>query len=219
MCLLGDEQFRTVLIELEGVINQRPLTYVSDQADSVSPLTPAHFFSTDVPLCEPWIGSTATYLRSSRSHVVLVSNKLINRWKHEYLHTLRTWRNTDTHGRRPSVGDIVLVKEGPRRAKWPLAVISKVISDEVVEIRLRGHHTRRASKLIYPLEADPPWGQGAPLLSVPAAAAISSSSDAQCLQEDASQSEDPVPDDEDAAVPVRTSRRGRAIKMPARFLD
>ena len=111
----------------------------------------------------------------------------------------------------------MLVKEGPRRAKWPLAVISKVISDEVVEIRLRGHHTRRASKLIYPLEADPPWGQGAPLLSVPAAAAISS--DAQCLQEDASQSEDPVPDDEDAAVPVRTSRRGRAIRMPARFLD
>ena len=232
LCLLNDEQFRTVLVELEGVINQRPLTYCSDQPDSVSPLTPAQFLSADVPLCEPWIGSTASFLRNSRSHAVLVSNRLIHRWKHEYLHTLRAWRNADTPGRLPSVGDVVLVKEGPRRAKWPLAVVAKVISREVLEIRLRGNLTRRASKLVYPLEADPPWEQGAPRLFDQDAATQEAQSSVPDNQSDEA-ARNPTPEDQSdevaqapddqldgaSAVPARISRRGRAIKLPARYLD
>ena len=133
------------------------------------------------------------------------------------MHTLRTWRNADTPGRLPSEGDVVLVKEGPRRAKWPLAIVVRVILDEVVEVKLRGNATRRASKLLYPLEADTPWEQGAPLSSVPAATAASNFGE---LQVELSQPEGAVPvSDNQPAVPVHTSHSGRAVRMPARFLD
>ena len=104
------------------------------------------------------------------------------------------------------------MSEGARRAKWPLAVVVKVLSSEVVQLRLRGHLTRRASCLLYPLEAEGPW-EGSPVLHVP--------------EEDIPVSQDPAQDDEAISAEdeppeedqgPRSSRCGRAIHKPARFL-
>ena len=39
---LDDEAFRTLLCEIEAIINSRPLTAVSSSPDDVNPLTPNH---------------------------------------------------------------------------------------------------------------------------------------------------------------------------------
>lgn len=52
----------TVLGEIEGHINQRPLTYVTGHVDSVSPLTPGHFLGIQQPLRAPWLSSKAEAL-------------------------------------------------------------------------------------------------------------------------------------------------------------
>ncbi|GFR13762.1 integrase catalytic domain-containing protein [Trichonephila clavata] len=41
--LLNTEQLLTVLTEIEGMINSRPITYVDSETEEPIPLTPAHF--------------------------------------------------------------------------------------------------------------------------------------------------------------------------------
>ena len=36
-------ELKTALLEIEGMLNSRPLTFVADDQDAVRPLTPSHF--------------------------------------------------------------------------------------------------------------------------------------------------------------------------------
>lgn len=42
---LGIDQLQTLLVEVEGVVNARPLTYSGDDPLDLAPLTPAHFIN------------------------------------------------------------------------------------------------------------------------------------------------------------------------------
>ena len=137
-------------------------------------------------------------------------NRLLKRWQGEYLVSLRRWRCNSRTGKSPSVGDIVLVREGPRRL-WPLARVVEVMegsdgNQRVAVISLRGSLTRRALSLLYPLEAEPPWS--GPILRA--------SSDPQPASVDPSP--DPV-SQSPVDQPTQVTSRGRQIRLPARFRD
>ena len=170
---------------------------------------PRIFLSMNLPLGDPWVGSAST-LRGALRHCRAVSDRLITRWRDEYLVSLRAWRNADSSGRRPKKGDIVLVREGPKRSRWPIAAIVEVLSDRVAIIRLNGTITRRATKLLYPLEAEPPW-DGPRLEDVqdnPGDVQAPVDLDNSVNAADSQESEAP-----------RVDRRGRAIRLPARYRD
>ncbi|GFQ65834.1 integrase catalytic domain-containing protein [Trichonephila clavata] len=59
---LTTEQLSTVLTEIEGMINSRPITYVGSETEEPIPLTPAHFI----------IGKRITSLPPVRLHLVCV---------------------------------------------------------------------------------------------------------------------------------------------------
>ena len=146
----------TVLLEIEGHINGRPLTYVSDEVDSVSPLTPAHFLSVPQPLGAPWISSGSVELNRSWRHMCKIASDLKNRWKSEYLPLLRQWRSGTSRGCTPAVGDVVLVSDGPRGG-WPLGRIvalhpGRDCAVRVVSVKIRGKVTRRLVRMLFPLE-------------------------------------------------------------------
>ena len=208
---VGDDELRTVLVELEGIVNQRPLTYVSDIEESASALTPSHFLSSNVSLVEPWVGESGRNLRKAYGTWVSVSNSLIDRWRHEYLVSLRAWRGIRSGGKLPEVGDVVLVKEGSRRSCWPLASVVEVLSPFVVKIRLNGKITRRATKLLFPLEAEPPW-EGLPSLTVPNESLQSENVETNDISRNSRVSID-------NKNTQKTDRRGRAIRLPARYRD
>ena len=42
-CLFTDEALATLMCEFESILNQRPLTYVSDDVNDYEYLTPNHF--------------------------------------------------------------------------------------------------------------------------------------------------------------------------------
>lgn len=149
-------ELHTVLIEIEGAINERPLTYVSDEVESVSPLTPAHFLHIHQPLGAPWTADTQVTLGRRWRYVCKVAEDLKSRWRLEYLPTLRRWRGLFTSGSHPKVGDVVLVSEGPK-GSWPLARVMSLHPGRdgivrMVTILLRGRLTRRLTRMLFPLE-------------------------------------------------------------------
>jgi hypothetical protein len=154
---LTSAELFTVLVEVEGAINERPLTYVSDEVNSVSPLTPAHFLRVQQPLGAPWVFPNANALNRSWRYQCKVASELTSRWKLEYLPTLRQWRGRDSAGIEPKVGDVVLVSEGPKGA-WPLGRIVALHPGKdgfvrVVSVLIRGRVTRRLTRMLYPLES------------------------------------------------------------------
>ena len=130
--LLTFTELNTLLVKIEGVINSRLLTAVSDDHRDPSPITPAHL-AIGRPLNQLPDVSQENPEESSKRIMerYLYLQRLFNhywkRWKQEYLHHL-TVRNKWRKEEPPlQVGDIVLVSEdNVSRGKWPLARVTEV---------------------------------------------------------------------------------------------
>ena len=90
---LNYDELSTTLVEVEAVLNSRPLTYVYDEFEE--PLTPSHLviglrilsmpsknYSIDVPHTKQALSRRAKFLQSILDH-------FWNRWRAEYLTQLR----------------------------------------------------------------------------------------------------------------------------------
>ncbi|GFW21298.1 integrase catalytic domain-containing protein [Trichonephila clavipes] len=116
---LTNKQLLTVLIEIERIINSRPITYVGSETEEPIPLTPAHFI----------IGKRITSLPPVRLHLdsKLSSRKCLikgfnyrekllrsfwSRWKNEYLLNLRSAHcSTFKNASQFKINDVVLIKD------------------------------------------------------------------------------------------------------------
>lgn len=92
---LSFEELRTFLIEIETVINSRPLTYVYDDADSISyPLTPYHLIYgqriclTHNTSHNKIVSTYKSLTRRARHHRNLLSQFTVQ-WKRYYPTSLR----------------------------------------------------------------------------------------------------------------------------------
>ena len=147
-CLVTREQMSTLIVEIEAIVNSRPLLYIEDDVNSSEGLTPAHFLSincnTGVPNVdteyEPTQLSAKQLLESwKRGQVHL--NRFWEIWLTEYLQSLRethTLRMKPVKGevtRKPQIGEVVIIKEeGAPRGSWKLARIETLIEGEVDNI-------------------------------------------------------------------------------------
>ena len=118
------EELETILIETEGMLNNRPLTYLYEEATE-DVLTPNHLIfghrlgtlpdaevdSADEDTDE---GKRMKYIRTRQQH-------LWNRWEKEYLTNLREHHEMGTSGSsKPEIGEVVLKEEQTNRGKWKL---------------------------------------------------------------------------------------------------
>ena len=126
------EELETILIETEGMLNNRPLTYLYEEATE-DVLTPNHLIfghrlgtlpdaevdSADEDTDE---GKRMKYIRTRQQH-------LWNRWEKEYLTNLREHHEMGTSGSsKPEIGEVVLIKEEQtNRRKWKLGRIVSLI--------------------------------------------------------------------------------------------
>ena len=88
------EELLTVLIEIEGVLNSRPLTYVYD--DDLQPLTPSQLVIGRRLLTNPNSVITETeqiqdrrVITKREKHLQKILNHFWNRWRREYVTELR----------------------------------------------------------------------------------------------------------------------------------
>ena len=152
---LDDERLRTVLCIAEGIINGRPLTKVSDDAQDESALTPNHLLTLK---CVPAVSLISTtqkdlYRRSWRQ-VQYLADLFWHRWLKEYLPELQERQKWLQPTRNIGVGDLVLVKyESCPRSQWPLGLVVEVFYSEdsyVRSVRVKYHgslYTRPISKI------------------------------------------------------------------------
>ena len=137
------EELLTIVIEIEGIINSRPLCYqYSSCTDDV--LTPSHLML-GRRLLSREDKSVFTELISTPENInrqVNYLNSLIDhfegRWKHEYLTEFREFQrcNNQIPANQVKVGDVVLIEDkNLPRSRWRLGLVTNLIESKDKFIR------------------------------------------------------------------------------------
>jgi len=170
---LSFEELRTLLVEVEGIINARPLTYVQNDDDGTSyTLSPSHMMYgrriTSSPNPSHFeILSTYQMLTKRRKHHLRLLDNFTRVWRHEYLISLREThallKNSGQKSSTVAVGDVVILKdEWTKKMWWKLAIIEEVMEGRDGQIRAavvktvncdgKPSRIRRSIKHLIPIE-------------------------------------------------------------------
>ena len=164
-------EFRTIVTEIEAILNNRPLTYVSSDLKDPHALTPSHLLygdrlfslpydpSVEEELLDPSFSEKPSQLLDNFLRRQRILKAFWTRWQKDYLTSLRERHVVSNKQVKPKikVGDVVLVhNEGPR-VEWKLAVIDKLIVSpdgeiRAADIRTSNGKTNRPVSKLYPLE-------------------------------------------------------------------
>ena len=173
--LLDFEELRTLMVEIEAAINNRPLTYMYDDENGITyPLTPSDLIygrqlSTSPNSRHFDVTSTSKTLNKKARHHFRILENFNRQWQKEYLLSLRENYVKKQKGKPVPVlaqGDVVLVKEeGTARCWWKLAKIAELIYSKDNTVRAaqvkvissdKAVTLRRPVTHLIPLEVPPP---------------------------------------------------------------
>ena len=138
---LKEEELNTCLITCEGLLNSRPISYVSSDPDDLLPLTPAHFLMqtgyrdlapvvnfrpTRLELCERWL------------HIQHAMDRLWSRFIREVVPQMNKMNKWTTKRREIQAGDVVVLLENKTRGIWPIGRVLQTYKNS------QDGHVRRA---------------------------------------------------------------------------
>lgn len=151
----------TLIAEVEKVINNRPLTHISDNSNDPLPVTPKHFLRPTghslLPEADVIAGSShrAAFRKLQRLREMLQA-----RFRMEYLGQLVYWHNRKTTPLK--IGDVVLVEhDNIKRQDWAIAVVIEELPGtegvtRTFRLRYKGGELLRSAQRLYLLEAAVP---------------------------------------------------------------
>ncbi|XP_068235562.1 uncharacterized protein [Palaemon carinicauda] len=154
---LDDESFRTLLCEVEYIVNSRPITTSSDDPDDMEPQSPSQILHMKSPkrLIPGPSQPEYVYSRKRWRRVQYLSDLFWSRWKRKYIVSLQQRPKWNKQQRNTREGDIVLLKDkNTPRPHWPLARVTEVLPDSrsvVRSVKLRTQSSelhRPVSKLV-----------------------------------------------------------------------
>ena len=130
------DEMNTVLIEVEAMVNSRPLTFIGDDPDEYTYITPASFLIrrpiTSIPV-KPIRGvdPKATKTRKELNQQLKLQDKYLNSiwkmWSEEYVRNLGTVPTKVEEDECLKPGELVMVAERTMpRTKWRVGVVDKV---------------------------------------------------------------------------------------------
>lgn len=170
--ILNYDSFITFLCEVEGTLNMRPLTYVSDEHDSFIPLRPLDSINPHATTFLPVPTHEKQKYPSNQAQAIEawnitnnLLNKFWNRWKTEYLTHLKQQINIKHKGPHlttssfPTLNEIVIISEPfmPRNL-WKLGkIIEKPDRNIIRSVKIKtvnGRILHRSINRLYPLELE-----------------------------------------------------------------
>ncbi|XP_055524646.1 uncharacterized protein LOC129718180 [Wyeomyia smithii] len=159
---LTDEVLLTSICEVEDMINSRPLTYVSQEADEIDTLTPNHFLrgvAPNEPVLTPPPPCAAEALRSNYHRSQQLATEMWNRWLKEYIPSVNRMTRWYGEAKPLRAGDLVYIVEGTKRKLWVRGVVQEPIIASDGRIRQAWIKTnsgvfKRATAVLAVLEID-----------------------------------------------------------------
>ncbi|KXJ62486.1 hypothetical protein RP20_CCG007087 [Aedes albopictus] len=135
---LDEEGLQTLLIEAEGLVNSRPLTYLPLDSEESEALTPNHFLlgsSTGVKQPPVAIESEGKGQRETYAQIQRQLDIFWQRWTREYLPVIRRQAKWFNEIRALQEGDLVMLVEEHVRNGWVRGRVEKVIQDKEGRVR------------------------------------------------------------------------------------
>ncbi|XP_033222820.1 uncharacterized protein LOC117176676 [Belonocnema kinseyi] len=123
------EEFYTLCVEIESILNSRPLSPISTDINDISALIPEHFLIGDsfTYLPEPDLLPLPSNRLSSWQLFSKVRQDFWKRWSTEYLNELNVRQKWRSDIKNPKIGMLVLLKEDNMPCmQWPLARIHEL---------------------------------------------------------------------------------------------
>ena len=127
--LVSDEILRTLMSEVEGILNSRPLTPVSSDPKDLDPLTPNDLLLLRAnPNLPPGVfNKDEIHSKRRWRQVQYMADVFWKRWLREYVPTLQERAKWTKPRRSLAIVDLVLIAdENVHRGKWPLGRVTEV---------------------------------------------------------------------------------------------
>ncbi len=167
---LSWNELKAILKTVAEVMNSRPLTYVSENANDLEPLTPSLFLHPFGNASFPESELTdAEKLRVRWSYVNMLRKELKGRFVKEYLAMLVN-RYPKKVTRKLTVGEIVLVGcDNLKRIHWPLGRVIELKPGpdgvcRIARVKTEKDEITRSVQRLFPLEADRPVSESSEIL-------------------------------------------------------
>ena len=152
---LPEELLTSLLIEVEFVVNSRPLTYMPTDETEES-LTPNHFLlgSSSGEKPKPFYETNSHTYKNNWKTTQALANMFWKRWVKEYLPTLVKRTKWFEPAKPLKIGDLVLiVDEQAKRNEWLRGKVTEIIANCSGQVRqakvftTKGVYTRPTVKL------------------------------------------------------------------------
>lgn len=155
-------EFETFVVEVEAIINSRPLTPLSNDPNDIQVLTPAHFLIGDNLRCLPESDFSQLPVNrlSNWQHIQKIRQHFWTRWHKEYLNELNLRRKWITGGHPINQGTVVLLRDDNAPSMhWKLGVVSEIHpgSDGIIRtvtVKTSNSEFKRNVKSLAPLPID-----------------------------------------------------------------
>ncbi|GFX20950.1 integrase catalytic domain-containing protein [Trichonephila clavipes] len=133
------EEFLTVCIQIEGILNSRPLCPLSSNSDDLNALTPAHFLigRSMTSEVEPNLIELKENALKKWQRITRLVQLIWNKWQRCYLSELQQRNKWQFKKQNVNVGDlVVLIEDNMPTFKWPLGRITEIYSGNDALIRV-----------------------------------------------------------------------------------
>jgi hypothetical protein len=151
-------QLETCLCEVESTINHRPLTFVTEDAEDLIPITPAMFIhnlpASEIPETRV---VTVEALDGKKKKLEKLLQELRERFRKEYLGILVQKRSKE-QTKEFQLGECVLIgRKGVKRILWPMGRIVELMPgrdgiNRVARLKVKNGFLVRPLQRLYPLE-------------------------------------------------------------------
>lgn len=156
---LNFEELNTVICDIEGLINSRPLTTLTEDTNDLIPLTPNMFLQ---GLSENGLPDLdhleKVNLKKRLRYMQKLKQDLRKRFRIEYLGQLKETNKVSKDHKPIAVGEVVLVgQDNQKRISWPLARVMEIYPSKdglvrVVKIKTKSGFLIRPVQRLYRLE-------------------------------------------------------------------